>query len=498
MSFLDHLDELRRRIIYSLLALVFGLAIALFFIRPLFQFIFQPMQALLPAGQTLIYTDPSEAFFLQIKIALMAGLILASPAIASQVWLFIAPGLYAHEKKLAVPFVIMSSTLFVAGAAFAPRSDHAAAHDPPLQVCRADHRHRLGCTLAGRRRRRNAGHGWTGGHPLYLQHRSRLGLREEEDQAARRSFLASAVVDEVAASSRPSEVDRLIADLRSSDPVRREASVARLRVIGARAVARLGAFIASSVAGDARVRAVRALDGIGDPQAAEIALSVLRSPDADAVIAALGVLRAWVTRETGTRLLEAIAAIAVDHDRDARMRAAALDALSDLPEHLLRPIREQAPPPEASGPPGDNPVAAREWIEAHGGNATLSTLHDAIAMFRDAEGRAETRRAGEEWMRARGAAHRLLAERGSRLALYDARETVGASHTPLPPGFLDAMRRVGDGSCLEPLARAWSSTQDPRWRTELARAAHEIMKRSKLGARSTAVKAVRANWAGFL
>jgi sec-independent protein translocase protein TatC len=119
MSFLDHLDELRRRIIYSLLALFVGLVISLFFISPIFQFIFQPMQALLPPGQTLIYTDPSEAFFLQIKIALMAGLILASPVVASQLWLFIAPGLYAHEKKLAVPFVIMSSTLFVAGAAFA-------------------------------------------------------------------------------------------------------------------------------------------------------------------------------------------------------------------------------------------------------------------------------------------------------------------------------------------------------------------------------------------
>lgn len=119
MSFLDHLDELRRRIIYSLVAIFLGLGIALFFMGPLFQFIFRPMQALLPAGQTLIYTDPSEAFFLQIKIALMAGLILASPVVASQLWLFIAPGLYAHEKKLAIPFVVMSSTLFVGGAAFA-------------------------------------------------------------------------------------------------------------------------------------------------------------------------------------------------------------------------------------------------------------------------------------------------------------------------------------------------------------------------------------------
>jgi sec-independent protein translocase protein TatC len=118
MSFLDHLDELRRRIIYSLLAVLVGLGVALFFITPLFQFVFKPMQALLPAGQTLIYTDPSEAFFLQIKIALMAGLILAFPVVASQIWLFIAPGLYAHEKKLAIPFIVMSTAFFVAGAAF--------------------------------------------------------------------------------------------------------------------------------------------------------------------------------------------------------------------------------------------------------------------------------------------------------------------------------------------------------------------------------------------
>jgi sec-independent protein translocase protein TatC len=118
MSFLDHLDELRRRIIYSVIAVGVGLGIALFYVGPLFDFIMRPMQLLLPAGQTLIYTDPSEAFFLQIKIALMAGLILATPVVFTQVWLFIAPGLYSHEKKLAIPFVAMSCFFFLAGAAF--------------------------------------------------------------------------------------------------------------------------------------------------------------------------------------------------------------------------------------------------------------------------------------------------------------------------------------------------------------------------------------------
>src|SRR5687768_11887820 len=119
MSFLDHLDELRRRIVYSLIAVGVGFGIASYFINDLFNFIMLPMSQLLPAGQTLIYTDPGEAFFLQIKIGLMAGLIVASPIVFSQVWLFIAPGLYSHEKKLAIPFVIMSTVLFTAGAAFA-------------------------------------------------------------------------------------------------------------------------------------------------------------------------------------------------------------------------------------------------------------------------------------------------------------------------------------------------------------------------------------------
>jgi sec-independent protein translocase protein TatC len=118
MSFLEHLDELRRRIIYALLGVGIGVLISFFFINDIFDFIMRPMQAMLPAGQTLIYTDPSEAFMLQVKIALMAGLILATPVVFTQVWLFIAPGLYQHEKRLAIPFVVMSTILFVTGAAF--------------------------------------------------------------------------------------------------------------------------------------------------------------------------------------------------------------------------------------------------------------------------------------------------------------------------------------------------------------------------------------------
>ena len=118
MSFLDHLDELRRRIIYAAISLGVGVAIAFAFIDDIFNFIMRPLQAMLPAGQTMIYTDPTEAFMLYIKIGLIAGLVIASPAVMTQIWLFIAPGLYVHEKKWAIPFIAMSSVFFIVGAAF--------------------------------------------------------------------------------------------------------------------------------------------------------------------------------------------------------------------------------------------------------------------------------------------------------------------------------------------------------------------------------------------
>jgi hypothetical protein len=298
--------------------------------------------------------------------------------------------------------------------------------------------------------------------------------------------------------SRTNEVDRLIADLQSPAPVRRDASVARLRVLGIRALPRLAKVIADPETGRARTLALNALDGVDDPHVVDIALKALASPDTDTVIAALVVLRSWVAQETGTRLLEAITTIAVDRDRDARIRVAAIDALADLPDHLVQPLRAQAPPPEAGGPPHDNPVAALGWVEAHGGKTTLATLHDAIKQFRDSEGRAETSRAREEWVKARAAAHRMLADRGSRLALYDARETLSTAQAPLPPGFLEAIGRVGDASCLEPLARAWSASRDARWRDQLSNAARQILVRSKLGGRNAVVKGIRAHWAGFI
>jgi sec-independent protein translocase protein TatC len=118
LSFLEHLDELRKRIIHSCYALVAGVVGGFFFHSEIYNFIFAPTRAVLPPGSTLVYNEPSEAFTIHVTVAVIAGFIVAAPYIMYQVWLFIAPGLYANEKKLAIPFVLMSTIGFIGGALF--------------------------------------------------------------------------------------------------------------------------------------------------------------------------------------------------------------------------------------------------------------------------------------------------------------------------------------------------------------------------------------------
>ena len=114
---LDHLIELRRRLLYSFAALAVAFGVCLYFARPIFGFLVQP---LLAAGQDrLIYTAVFEAFFVEIKVAFFAALMISFPIIANQLWQFVAPGLYAKEKRAFAPFLLLTPFLFLAGAALA-------------------------------------------------------------------------------------------------------------------------------------------------------------------------------------------------------------------------------------------------------------------------------------------------------------------------------------------------------------------------------------------
>jgi sec-independent protein translocase protein TatC len=118
MGFLEHLDELRGRIVRCCIAIAVGMLVAFVFIDRIVAFVLAPSRRMLPSGAKLIYTQPGEAFGLYIQVALLAGGLLAAPYLMFQVWRFIAPGLYAKEKKLAIPFVLLTTVGALTGAAF--------------------------------------------------------------------------------------------------------------------------------------------------------------------------------------------------------------------------------------------------------------------------------------------------------------------------------------------------------------------------------------------
>ncbi|HEU5162213.1 MAG TPA: twin-arginine translocase subunit TatC [Thermoanaerobaculia bacterium] len=120
MSFLEHLEELRRRILISVVAVIVAFAVCWSFAPEIFEWLQAPIKPLLK-GETLAYTRLAAPFFLYMKAAFLAGLFLASPVILWQLWRFIAPGLYRRERLYAAPFIIFSTLFFVAGGYFGHR-----------------------------------------------------------------------------------------------------------------------------------------------------------------------------------------------------------------------------------------------------------------------------------------------------------------------------------------------------------------------------------------
>jgi sec-independent protein translocase protein TatC len=117
MSFLEHLDELRVRLVHSVIALVAAFGLCWSYHEEIFHFLTQPLRAY-DANVKFIYTGPSEALILYMKMSFFVGIFVASPYVLWQVWGFISPGLYPSEKTWAVPFIAMGSLFFIGGAGF--------------------------------------------------------------------------------------------------------------------------------------------------------------------------------------------------------------------------------------------------------------------------------------------------------------------------------------------------------------------------------------------
>lgn len=117
--FLEHLEELRQRLIRCMIVVGVAFGVCYFFSKDIFAFLAEPLRKSLPPGSSMIFINPAEAFLTYIKLSFYAALFFSSPYILYQAWMFVAPGLYAHERRYLLPFMVVSVLLFVTGVAFA-------------------------------------------------------------------------------------------------------------------------------------------------------------------------------------------------------------------------------------------------------------------------------------------------------------------------------------------------------------------------------------------
>ena len=122
MPLTSHLEELRRKLIISGVSWLVAFLACYSFAEPLFDLIATPVRAALPEGTSLVFITATEPFFTYLKIGALAGLLVSMPVIFWQIWSFVAPGLYQHEKRYIFPFVLASTLCFATGAFFGYRS----------------------------------------------------------------------------------------------------------------------------------------------------------------------------------------------------------------------------------------------------------------------------------------------------------------------------------------------------------------------------------------
>lgn len=294
-----------------------------------------------------------------------------------------------------------------------------------------------------------------------------------------------------------SDVPSLLHGLRDSGD-RREAAIARLTIAGKRAVARLVETYEGTADREEQIAILRVLEAIADERALGVAQQALAARG-DVAVAGVAVLRELLGRRQGSadvKALDTLLAVARDGSADRRVRAAAVAALEHAPADVrqaLGTLPVDRSPDRAlwedaiAGQLPDDPSGLREAIKDRASSAALTDLRRLIETVGACE-RTAGRKHNAEWLAVRGALHQALALRGSRIALYDLRETVERAAAPLPSAFLGALQTIGDESCLEPLADAYARATDARWQHQLAQAFREIVKRERITKRHSALR----------
>lgn len=321
------------------------------------------------------------------------------------------------------------------------------------------------------------------------------------------------------------QIDALLAELSSPQALARDSAVARLTIIGERAVVRLIDLAFDPDAGsEARVAAFHALEGIGDLRAFDPAIEALDDGDVAVGVAAVGVLQVFLSSERGVDALDRLTAMAVDRSRTRTIRLAAIRALRDLGSATLEPLLATLGTdpdagiamaaglgPGAAADPAfllkeaaegtlpNDPAVLRLALSEAGASLGPAVLQQIVERVRFREG-AETGPVRGEWLALRGAAHTALALKGSRAALYDLKEALETAREPLPVDFLGAVATIGDASCLEPLAAAYHRAMeagrkvDDWWRVKLTDVFRTIAAREHVTKRTAAGKRISTKW----
>ena len=334
--------------------------------------------------------------------------------------------------------------------------------------------------------------------------------------------------------SASAEIRTLVEALDADDEVHREAAIARLGIIGARAVDRLTDAYANTSSRATRLAILRALEGIGDHRSAPLARQAL-GDGGDVAVAATGILRVLLSSTNSTvaaAALDTLVATTLDRHHERRLRLAAFDALQELPDDVRTRVAaawhgdpgggltdvadvittagSEAARAEAvwkdalEGRLPDAPDELRAAVATRATTTPLNTLRTLVDAVRSQERDAGGDGARRGWTALRGSLHQALAFRGSRVALYDLREALEDAATPLPTSFLTALHVLGDASCLEPLAAAWGAaepdrtTEGLRWRQQLASALRAIAQREKITKRHAVMKKIAARWPGVV
>ena len=280
----------------------------------------------------------------------------------------------------------------------------------------------------------------------------------------------------------------------------RDSALARLAVIGPRAVPHLVAAYGEATDRMARAAILRALEPIGDPRALPIARDGL-SHGGDLAVAAVAVLGGLLDSSygaTGANALDSLMTAALDERVERRVRAAAAEKLRaanvDVSGKVVIEASGAIWKDALDGHLPDDPEMLRQSLNARASSAPLSDLRALVDRIRVHEAAAAS--GAERWGALRGAVHQALALRGSRVALYDLRESIEAASAPLPQSFLAAVQLIGDGSCLQAIAGAYANAPsgEQRWRHQLGAAFAAIAARERITARHAVMKRIAARW----